>query len=162
MLGARFTNLNKQRELEWVTHGEVVRFEPGREVAFRIEENCVIRSLSLAPAGDGTRLVQRRETRRHLRAPRRAQRRDFGGQIAFTASMQEGMTETLAAIKATAEARPGACSGVEPRSNSTTSSCMMWWSTPVKPATTPYRPNVALDRRVPRQGSPVPRPVACH
>jgi hypothetical protein len=40
----------------------------------------------------------------------------FGGQSAFTASLQEGMTETLAAIKATAEARPGTSSGVKPRS----------------------------------------------
>ncbi len=117
VLGARFTNLNKQRELEWVTHGEVVRFEPGREVAFRIEENWVIWSLSLAPAGDGTRLVQRRETPDGISAlSRELIDAHFGGQSAFTASMQEGMTETLAAIKATAEARPGACSGVEPRS----------------------------------------------
>lgn len=105
VLGARFTNLNKQGELEWVTHGEVVRFEPGREVAFRIEENWVIWSLRLSPSGDGTRLVQRRETPDGISAlSRELIDAHLGGQSAFTASMQEGMTETLAAIKATAEA----------------------------------------------------------
>ena len=105
VLGARFTNLNKQGELQWVTHGEVVRFEPDREVAFRIEENWVIWSLRLTPAGDGTRLAQRRETPDGISAlAREFADEHLGGQSAFTALMQEGMTQTLAAIKATAEA----------------------------------------------------------
>jgi uncharacterized protein YndB with AHSA1/START domain len=105
VLGARFTNLNKQGELEWVTHGEVVRFEPDREVAFRIEENWVIWSLRLSPAGDGTRLVQRRETPDGISAlSRELTDTHLGGQSVFTAWMQQGMTETLAAIKAAAEA----------------------------------------------------------
>jgi uncharacterized protein YndB with AHSA1/START domain len=104
VLGTRFTNLNRQGELEWVTHGEVVRFEPGREVAFRIEENWVIWSLRLSPVGDGTRLAQRRETPDGISAlSREFTDAHLGGQSVFTASMQEGMAQTLAAIKAAAE-----------------------------------------------------------
>ncbi|MCV7066214.1 hypothetical protein H7H51_11660, partial [Mycolicibacterium farcinogenes] len=38
-LGSTFTNLNRLDELEWITHGEVVRYVPGEEIAFRIAEN---------------------------------------------------------------------------------------------------------------------------
>ena len=41
-LGAQFTNRNRHGDLDWVTHAEVVRFEEGREIAFRIEENWVV------------------------------------------------------------------------------------------------------------------------
>ena len=57
------------------------------------------------PAGDGTRLVQRRETPDGISAlSRELVDAYLGGRSAFTASMQEGMTATLASIKATAEA----------------------------------------------------------
>jgi uncharacterized protein YndB with AHSA1/START domain len=103
-LGMRFTNLNRAGELEWATHGEVVRFEPGRELAFRIEENWTVWSFSLSPEGDGTRLVQRRETPDGLsELSRTAVETRFGGQEVFTASMRDGMSRTLAAIKAAAE-----------------------------------------------------------
>lgn len=103
-LGMRFTNLNRAGELEWVTHGEVVRFEPGRELAFRIEENWTVWSLSLAPEGDGTRLVQRRESPDGLsQLSREFTDAHLGGPQQFAATMREGMAETLAAIKATAE-----------------------------------------------------------
>ncbi|MGV7636869.1 SRPBCC family protein, partial [Mycobacterium kansasii] len=90
---------------EWVTHGEVVRHEPGRAIAFRIEENYTVWSFTLAADGTGTVLTQRRDapdgisqfsldlTERHL-----------GGQEAFTALMLEGMEQTLAGIRSSAEA----------------------------------------------------------
>ena len=99
-LGVRFTNKNSHGELEWVTHGEIVRFEPGRELAFRIDENWVIWSFRLDPTATGTRLTQRRETPEGIS--------DFsldltdaymGGQEAFTASLHDGMQQTLAAIR---------------------------------------------------------------
>lgn len=103
-LGQRFTNLNRAGDLEWVTHGEVVRFEPGRELAFRIEENWTVWSFSLSPEGDGTRLVQRRETPDGI-SPLSREFADayLGGQEQFAATIREGMTETLASVKATAE-----------------------------------------------------------
>ena len=104
-LGTRFTNLNHLGDLEWVTHGEVVRHEPGRAITFRIEENYTVWSFTLAADGAGTVLTQRRDapdgisqfsldlTERHL-----------GGQEAFTALMLEGMEQTLAGIRSSAEA----------------------------------------------------------
>ena len=46
-LGAEFTNRNHLGELEWTTHGRIVRFEPERVIAFRIEENWVVWSFTL-------------------------------------------------------------------------------------------------------------------
>ncbi|HWU32964.1 MAG TPA: SRPBCC family protein, partial [Marmoricola sp.] len=60
-LGTQFTNRNHQGDLEWTTHGEIVRFRVDEEIAFRIEENWVIWSFSLAPGEGGTRLTQRRQ-----------------------------------------------------------------------------------------------------
>ena len=104
-LGAEFTNKNSHGELPWVTHGRIVRFEPEREIAFRIEENWVVWSFVLDPYDGGTRLTQRRETPDGIS--------DFsleltdtymGGQEAFTQTMRDGMRQTLAGIKAAVEA----------------------------------------------------------
>ena len=103
-LGAEFTNRNHLGELEWTTHGRVVRFEPERVLAFRIEENWVVWSFTLEPAGEGTRLVQRREAPDGISDLSLELTDGFlGGQDSFTATMRAGMRETLEAIKAAAE-----------------------------------------------------------
>ncbi|WP_375002698.1 SRPBCC family protein [Aeromicrobium sp. CTD01-1L150] len=104
--GAQFTNLNRLGELEWATHGEIVRFTEEREVAFRIAENRVIWSFALeSVAPDRTRLTQRRETPDGIS--------DFsldltdthlGGQAEYTAVLRDSMEQTLARIKVAAEA----------------------------------------------------------
>ncbi|KNX36465.1 SRPBCC family protein [Luteipulveratus halotolerans] len=103
-LGAEFTNKNSQGELEWVTHGRVVRWAPGREVAFRIEENWTVWSYTLQPYADGTRLTLRREAPDGLSDASRSSIDDwFGGPDTFAATMRDGMDRTLAAIKAAVE-----------------------------------------------------------
>lgn len=103
-LGTRFTNRNSHGDLVWTTHGEVVRFEPGREIAFRIEENWVIWSFTLAPDDGGVELVQRREAPDGISALSLELTEGFmGGVEAFTASMRAGMRLTLERIKADAE-----------------------------------------------------------
>jgi uncharacterized protein YndB with AHSA1/START domain len=104
-LGTEFTNRNRHGELEWTTHGTIVRFEPEREIAFRIEENWVVWSFRLEPTDTGTLLTQRRETPDGI-SQLSADLTDgfLGGQEAFTESMRAGMRETLEALKATAEA----------------------------------------------------------
>ncbi len=102
--GAQFTNLNRDGELEWKTRAEVVRFVPGQEIAFRVEENWVVWSFALSPTGVGTRLTQRREapdgiSELSLELTEAA----MGGQDAFTASLRDGMRRTLEAIKLAAE-----------------------------------------------------------
>jgi uncharacterized protein YndB with AHSA1/START domain len=97
--GAKFVNTNSHGPLHWQTHGEVVRYAPEHEVAFRIEENWVIWSFRLErTASGGTRLIQRRETPDGI-SPLSLELTEayLGGQAAFTDIM-------LAGIKATAEA----------------------------------------------------------
>src|SRR4249919_2904172 len=60
-LGAQFTSRNVHGELEWTTRGEIVRFAPGSELAFRIQDNWVIWSFALSPTDQGTQVIQRRE-----------------------------------------------------------------------------------------------------
>lgn len=103
-LGTQFTNLNREGELEWVTHSEVVRFEPGREIAFRIEENRVIWSFRIDSTPDGgTLLVQRRETPDGISdGSLDLTEKHMGGQKVFTRSMLAGMRTTLENIRAAA------------------------------------------------------------
>ncbi|MFS3126926.1 SRPBCC family protein [Nocardioides sp. Bht2] len=103
-VGTRFTNRNRDGELAWVTHGEIVRYQPEREIAFRIDENWVTWSLALAQTSGGTLLTQRRETSEGI-SPLSTELADgfYGGVAAYGEVMLKGMRETLAAIKTTAE-----------------------------------------------------------
>ena len=105
-VGTRFVNVNEEgADLEWTTHGVVVRFDPLREVAFRIEENWAVWSLNLQPiAGGGTRLVERRETPEGLSELALDLTDAFmGGQRLFTRNLRAGMHETLLRIREAAE-----------------------------------------------------------
>lgn len=103
--GARLVNLNRKGLLVWPTRAEVVRFEPGREVAWKIRENGATWSFALEPTSTGTRVVQQRDltdgpTELHLSFADRF----LGGQGPFQAELQAGMRQTLAHVKALAEA----------------------------------------------------------
>lgn len=107
-VGAVFTNRNVLGELVWTTHGEVVRLDPEREIAFRVEENWVVWSFVLEPVTvggvAGTRLVQRRETPDGISALSLELTDGFmGGQESFTATLRDGMRETLDRVRAAAE-----------------------------------------------------------
>lgn len=113
-LGTQFTNRNTHGELVWTTHAEVVRFEPGRALAFRVEENWAVWSFTLTPTEVSTPLdrprtrtllTQRRETPHGISRLSRELTDDFlGGQAAWTDTLLAGMRETLDRIKAAAEA----------------------------------------------------------
>ncbi|CAM3348621.1 SRPBCC family protein [Nocardioides dubius] len=104
-VGTRFTNRNRDGDLAWVTHGEIVRYQAEREIAFRIEENWVTWSLALEPTSAGTLLRQHRDTAEGI-SPLSKELADgfYGGVQAYGEVMLAGMRETLAAIKETAEA----------------------------------------------------------
>lgn len=106
-VGAQFTNLNTLDEFSWPTHGEVVRLEPRRELAFRIAENWVIWSFTLEPTATGTRLTERRDAPEGI-SDQAAQWTDeyVGGQENFTTIMRAGVRQTLEAIKTAAEGHP--------------------------------------------------------
>jgi uncharacterized protein YndB with AHSA1/START domain len=103
-LGAEFTNLNTEGELEWKTRGTIIRFDPERQLAFRIAENWVVWAFDLEACSGGTLLTERRETPDGI-SEESLQLTDsyMGGQELFTASLRAGMAETLQRIKAAAE-----------------------------------------------------------
>ncbi|WP_408898395.1 SRPBCC family protein [Nocardioides sp. R1-1] len=104
--GVAFTNRNRYGELEWTTHARILRYEPEREIAFRIDENWAVWSFLLRPDGtEGTVLTQRRSTPDGISELATELAEGFlGGMDSFTEVLREGMRETLVAIKATAEA----------------------------------------------------------
>lgn len=103
--GAEFTNLNVLGELEWVTHGKIVRFEPERQIAFRIAENYVVWSFRLqAGDADSTRLLQRREAPEGIsELSLKFMDSHLGGQEPFNDVMRAGMRQTLERVKVAAE-----------------------------------------------------------
>ncbi|RVW10074.1 SRPBCC family protein [Prescottella agglutinans] len=103
--GTKTFNINRKGLLVWPTTSKVIRFEPNKAIAFRINENRSIWSYTLEPTETGTRVVERRE------APTgTSQLSQFliktvlGGADAFETEMVAGMNATLARIKQEAEA----------------------------------------------------------
>ena len=106
-LGTGLLSLNRRGLLLWPTRAEVVRFQPGTHVAFRIKENGSTWSFTLEPLADGgTRVVQRREAPDGIyTASKRLTDALLGGEESFQRELREGMRATLDRIRATAEAR---------------------------------------------------------
>lgn len=104
-LGAQFTNLNKHGDFEWVTHGEIVRYDDGRELAFRIAENTVVWYFALEPLDDGRTLLREwRETPEGISdLARSTVDKYLGGHQDFTVALRKGIRQTLGAIKTAAE-----------------------------------------------------------
>ncbi|GAB3706632.1 SRPBCC family protein [Mariniluteicoccus flavus] len=103
-VGARFTNLNRQNGMEWITHGQIVELVEGHRIAFRIDENWAMWSFDVRATDSGTLLVQRRETPDGLSVMSRdLTDRFMGGQEAFAATSLDGMRQTLQQIRALVE-----------------------------------------------------------
>lgn len=102
--GTYLTNINHRGLLIWPTHSKVVRFEPGREIAWKIKENGSTWSFILEPTPTGTHLVQRRDAPNGLsEISISLTDKLMGGQPTFQAELQQGMRQTLAQVKALAE-----------------------------------------------------------
>ncbi|MDN4172295.1 SRPBCC family protein [Nocardioides sp. SOB77] len=104
--GTTFLNLNHRGPLVWPTTAKVTSFDPHVRFAFRVAENRTTWSFTLEPTADGgTRLTNRRETSEGISALSLVMTRvALGGVDRFTAELREGMQETLAKVKAAAEA----------------------------------------------------------
>ncbi len=107
-LGTRTVNINRRGPLFWPTRSTVVRFEPHRELAFRIKDNWTIWSFTLEETDGGTRVVHRREAPDGI-APisTRLVNAVLGGTEKFTGELRAGMRQTLARVQADAEGRAG-------------------------------------------------------
>lgn len=104
-LGARFLNVNRKGLLVWPTRSKVVRYEEGREIAWRVKDNYTIWSLRLEPTEDGgTRVVQTREAPEGISdISVNLTKVAFGGVPKFTRTLHDDMVRTLTRIKADAE-----------------------------------------------------------
>ncbi len=106
-LGTKMVNINRRGPLVWPTQTKVVRFEPQREIAFRVKDNLTIWSFTLEenPAG-GTTVTQRREAPDGISGiSRTLTEKVLGGIESFQSELSAGMRETLGKIKADAERR---------------------------------------------------------
>lgn len=100
-LGTKTVNVNKRGLLVWPTTAKVVRFEPNKEIAYKINENKSVWSYTITPTEDGVELTERRE------APNGTTKMSsmlinlaMGGEKSFDAELTDGMEQTLGKIKA--------------------------------------------------------------
>ena len=103
--GTKMFNINRKGFLVWPTQAMVKVVEPEKQIAFKIRENWTTWSFTLEPTDDGgTRLTERRDASDGISdLSVTLTKRVLGGIDDFTASLQSGMEQTLAKIKAEAE-----------------------------------------------------------
>jgi uncharacterized protein YndB with AHSA1/START domain len=106
-LGTHFFNINRKGVLVWPTRSKVVRFEEGREIAWRVRENFTVWSIRLEPTTDGgTRVLQTREAPDGVSdVSVNLTKVALGGIPKFTETLKHDMFRTLTRIKAAAEAQ---------------------------------------------------------
>jgi len=101
-VGTKFIGLNRRGWAVWPTTSKVVRFEPGKAVAWRTRESGATWSYEIAPTAAGTSLTGRRELPSYtigtkLMAP------IIGGAGGHDQELAEGIRTTLERIKAAVE-----------------------------------------------------------
>jgi len=101
-VGTKFLGLNRRGWAVWPTTSKVVRFEPGKAVAWRTRESGATWSYEITPTGSGTSLTGRRELPSYtigtkLMAPL------IGGAGGHDQELAEGIRTTLERIKAAVE-----------------------------------------------------------
>ena len=104
-LGTKTINVNRRGLLAWPTTATVVRFEPNKQIAYRITENRTVWGFEITPIDGGVRLTERREAKdgRTTKVSSTLIGLAMGGTESFDAELEEGMRETLTKIKAAAE-----------------------------------------------------------
>ena len=103
-VGTKMVNVNRRGLLFWPTQSMIVRFEPETEIAFRVKENWTVWSYRLEPTATGTRLTGTREAPDGISdLSVGLTKRVLGGVDTFTTELQQGIEQTLAAIKRDAE-----------------------------------------------------------
>ncbi len=104
--GTRTINLNRRGLLFWPTTSVITEVVPERKFAFRIPLNTTVWSYELEPTATGTRLVETRHAENGVTAVSTAVTKvALGGTDSFERELLEGMNDSLARIKAAAEAR---------------------------------------------------------
>lgn len=102
-VGMTLVGINRRGLVAWPTTSKVVRFEPGRVVAWKTRESGATWTYELEPTESGTRLTGRRDLPKFtvgttLLAP------VIGGAEGHDQELADGIRATLERIKATVEA----------------------------------------------------------
>jgi uncharacterized protein YndB with AHSA1/START domain len=102
-VGANIIGINRRKAVVWPTTSKVVRWEPGRAVAWKTRESGATWVYELEPSGTGTSVTGRRVLPRFtlgtsLLGP------FIGGAAGHDAELTEGIRTTLERIRATVEA----------------------------------------------------------
>lgn len=102
-VGMQLLGINRRGYAAWPTTSKVVRFEPGRAVAWKTRESGATWTYELEAVGGGTRLTGRRDLPKFtlgttLMAPL------IGGADGHDRELADGIRSTLERIKATIEA----------------------------------------------------------
>lgn len=105
-LGTRMININRDGWKVWPTRTAVVRYEPNREIAFRVRDNNSVWSYRLEPSPEGgTLLTETRDVSAGTTSISKVLiEKVLGGESAFEADLLAGMRRTLTRVKAEAEA----------------------------------------------------------
>lgn len=104
-VGAKTFNLNKSGWRVWPTTSKVVRYEPNKQIAFRVNENRTIWSYDLSSDGHTTTVTERRETPEGTsKVSQFLVKYLMGGTEPFEKNLAAGMDATLQRIKSEAEA----------------------------------------------------------
>lgn len=104
--GAHVVGLNRRRWVVWPTNSRIVRYEPGRTIAWRVYENRATWSYEVEPTADGgTRLIERRTLPPPGIAPVSAALAKvfLGGVGGHDSELLDGMRTTLERIKTEVE-----------------------------------------------------------
>jgi uncharacterized protein YndB with AHSA1/START domain len=102
--GTRTLNLNRHNLLFWPTTSVITEVLPERKLAFRIPINTTVWTYELEPTATGTRLVETRHAEKGVTAVSTAiTKAALGGVDTFETELLDGMSQSLARIKAAAE-----------------------------------------------------------
>ncbi|MGV9801872.1 SRPBCC family protein [Mycobacterium sp. NPDC003449] len=102
--GARTVNLNRRGFMFWPTTSRILEVIPEQKLAFRVDANNTIWCYELEPTEAGTRVTESRHAENGTTAVSNAMvNAFFGGVPSFEDELVDGMTESLARIKAVAE-----------------------------------------------------------
>jgi uncharacterized protein YndB with AHSA1/START domain len=102
-VGTRMLGLNRRGWALWPTTSTVVRFEPGRAVAWKTRESGATWTYELSPTSSGTSLTGRRDLP-SFRIGTKLLAPVIGGAQGHDRELAEGIRITLERIKATVEA----------------------------------------------------------
>jgi len=103
--GQWYLGINRRRWMVWPTRSVVAVLEPGRRVAWDVKTNGSRWIWELRSEGEGTRVVHRRPVPEGLTTVANVFARMFlGGEAAHADELEAGMAQTVARLKAAAEA----------------------------------------------------------